>query len=237
MKTLLLATTIICYCASGQTENNVTGYLRPIDDGVFDSCDSVRTRALEFSQSIRDDVYFMELFPRSLGPLLSLFGSTGKRQDAVAWISKYRPEQSSYALLYYVDGKYTFRCRDIQGSFMELSGPAGNPLALKSLGGKGVIWHFYFTPINAAHVFVVTNVSLDALDGEALMAEVKEQLKARVVYLYIRNDPWFLGVAPNPVPYILADSYRRLTEEQYRASRTLTCYSTSICRLGPSVFN
>jgi hypothetical protein len=237
MKTLLLAATIICCSAAGQTENNVTGYLRAMDDGAFDSCDSVRTRALEFSQPIKDNVYLMELFPRSHGPLLSLFGSTGKRQDAVAWISRYRPERSPYALLYFVNGTYALRCRDIQGRFMELSGPTGNPLALRSLGGNGEIWHFYFTPINAAHVFVVTNASLDALDGESLMAEVAERLKARFVYLRVRNDPWFLSVAPNPLPYIFADSYKRLTEEEYSASRSLTCRTNSRCVLGPSVLN
>jgi hypothetical protein len=228
---------IICLGTAGQADDGMIGHLRAVDDGVFDSCEAVQTRALQLSASIKDAVYFMELFPKSHGALQSLFGSEGTGQAASAWIRKYRPEQSPYALLYFVNGMSTLRCRDTQGRFAELSGPRGSPLALKTLGLGGMMWHFYFTPINAAHVFVVTSAPLDTVDGEALMAEVQERLQARVIYLYVRNDPWFLGVAPNPVPYILADSYKRLTEEQYQESRTLTCYSTSRCRLGPSVFN
>jgi hypothetical protein len=233
----VVAAAIICCQAAGQTDNGMIGHLRALDDAAFESCDVVHAQALERSHSIKEAIYFMELFPKSRGALQSLFGSEGTGQAAARWISKYRPEQSPYALFYFVNGKYTLRCRDIQNRFVELSGPGGSPLALKSPVANSKIWHFYFTPINAAHVFVVTSAPLDTLDGEALMAEVQERLQARLVYLYVRNDPWFLGVAPNPVPYILADSYKRLTEEQYQASRTLTCYSTSRCRLGPSVLN
>ena len=237
MKTLLVATALLCCSAVGQNTTGRFGYLRSVDETVFDSCSGVEVLALEVSRKIDDDVYFMQLFPKGRAPHVSIFGSEGYGQDATAWLLKHRPKEFPYAVFYFAKGSYTLRCRDTQGRSLEVTGPLGSPPLLKVPSGSAKIWHFYFTPINAAHVFVVTDAPLDALDGEALMAQVKERLNANYVYLYIRNDPWFLGEAPDPLPYIFTDSYQRMTEDEYRASRTMTCYSDSRCLVGPSVYN
>jgi hypothetical protein len=100
--------------------------------------------------------------------------------------------------------------------------------------GEAEIWHFYFTPINNAHVFAITNIPLGRLDGEALIARVTELLKARHTDLYVRDDPWFLGVAPDALPYLFADYFKKITFSEYRATRTMRCDTIYGCKVGPS---
>ena len=108
------------------------------------------------------------------------------------------------------------------------------PLDLDLPSGKAEIWHFFITPINVAHVFVITKAPLKTVDGDALMARVTKLLSARNVFLYVRNDPWFFGEVFDPLPFYFADEFKPVTLEQYLASPTLTCYTGSGCGLGLS---
>ena len=119
---------------------------------------------------------------------------------------------------------------------MKLSGPVGghSPLDLNLAVGKVEILHFYFTPINNARVFAVTDAPLDVLDGSGLVAQVKELLSARHMNLYVRNDPWFLGFAPDPLLYLFTDSFKRISYAEYQATRTMSCDTLYDCKVGPS---
>jgi len=86
-----------------------------------------------------------------------------------------------------------------------------------------------------AHVFVTTEVALDKINGDEVLAEVTRRLEARYVFLAIRSDPWFYGYSGDTAPYAYADLSNALTEEEYAASRTITCTTGSKCRLGPSL--
>jgi hypothetical protein len=90
------------------------------------------------------------------------------------------------------------------------------------------------TPENMAHVFVVTSIPLEEIKSEELIAKVKEHLGARFMFLYVRNDPWFLGYSQNTVPYIFTDSFIRLSAEDYRKTKTMVCYSDTGCRVRTS---
>jgi hypothetical protein len=206
-----------------------------LDDVVFQSCDEVLSRAVQLASPIQEPAYVMELYPKSRGRVLA-FPAEVTASYAARWLSSHDLKEYPYALFYFVNGGYTLRCRDIGGRFVRLSGPFGaaSPLDLKLPAGNAEIWHFYFTPINNAHVLVVTEIPLDVLDGRALMAQVKELLSARQMDLYVRNDPWFLGVAPDALPYLYTDSFTRPTYAEYQATRTMICSTMYACKVGAS---
>jgi hypothetical protein len=224
----------VSVAAGGQQMRGAAPILHAVDDSLFHSCNEVESKAREFSRDIKDRVYTMGVFPRNGRFLYAGFLSEGYARHAVTWLAGYEPRSSPYALFYFVDGAYTFRCRDDQSHLLESTGPEGDPLQLKLAEGRAAIWHFFFTPINVAHVFVVADVPLTSLSGDQLLAEVTQRLGARVVFLYVRNNPWFLGYSPNSAPYIFTDSFKTITEEQYRASRTLVCYTGQKCGVVPS---
>jgi hypothetical protein len=205
----------------------------PLDDYVFQNCEDVLSRAVEYSGNVHESAYLLELYPKNQGRVGPPFPSEMTATYATRWLASHDPKTLPYALFYFVKDSYTLRCRDDRGRFAQLSGPFGShsTLDMKSVAGRAEIWHFYFTPTNVAHVFVIAETPVDALDGQALMAQVKELLNARYLFLYVRNDPWFLDVAPNPLPYLFTDSFKRITEREYQETRMLTCYSNSGCKV------
>jgi hypothetical protein len=204
-----------------------------LDDSVFKSCSDVLARALDLSRRIQETAYVMELFPRTQGQVGPPFPSEATAPFAAKWLASYDPKDHPNALFYFAADSYTLRCRDNAGNYVDLSGPSGSagPLQTRLGSGTAEIWHFYFTPINNAHVFVVTNIALEAIDGEALMAQVTKLLEARHISLYVRNDPWFLGAAPDALPYLFTDSFKTISEAEYRMSRTLDCDTSYGCKL------
>jgi hypothetical protein len=201
-----------------------------LQDSVFQSCDEVLNRAVALSADIRESAYVMELYPQSRGTAAYAFPSEVTAASAASWIASHDTKSLSGGLFYFVKGAYTLRCRDNQGRYEKLSGPFGaaSPLELDLGVGKGEIWYFYLSQTNRnALVYVVTDASLTALSqpGEIrLMNHVQELLNARFVQaIYLRNDPWFLGTAPNSLIYLFTDSFKRITLEEYKATKTLWC--------------
>jgi|HubBroStandDraft_6_1064221.scaffolds.fasta_scaffold569133_2 hypothetical protein len=208
------------------------GVFRPVDPALFNNCGQVESGARQLAREIPDRVFIMELYPRGQ-TLYFPFPSEFRRTPlAVNWLTSYHPQTSPYAMFYSVDGEYTFRCRDEQNKFVETSGSHGDTLQLTLSTGKAVIWHFDMTPEKMAHVFVVTATPLENINGEELMAEVKKQLGARFMFLYARNDPWFLGYSYDTLPYIFTDSDRKISAEEYRKTRTMVCYTDTRCGVG-----
>jgi hypothetical protein len=119
--------------------------------------------------------------------------------DRARWLNNYERETFPYALLYSVNGRYTFRCRDDQNGFVESSGPDGNPLQLTLSNGKAIIWHFDMTAEKMAHVFVVTAIPLQTINGEELMEKVRNnsvQDSCSSTFAMIRG---FLGILRTPI--------------------------------------
>ncbi len=214
---------------------STAGYFRSVDVALFHKCSQVEAASLKLAREVQDRAFFMEVFPRNKNSLFFPFPTEYSLTSlAIRWLNNYESETSPYALLYSVDGQYTFRCRDDQNKFIESSGLGGDPLELTLSNGKGVIWHFDMTPEKMAHVFVVTAIPLESINGEELMSSVKKQLGARFMFLYARNDPWFLGYSQNTLPYIFSDSFRRISAEEYRKTLTMVCYSNTKCAVGIS---
>lgn len=235
LKPLLLTIIVFIASADAQSVIGTSGYLEPLNEGSFQNCGSVLARAKELADGIQKPVFMMELFPKSRA-LFFPFASEGYGVQAQRWLAAHKETPTPFALLYFVDNQYTLRCRDSDGRSVKLLGPGGDPLALGLGADQTEIWHFFFTPVGAAHVFVVTAADLKTIDGDALLALVTRRLGARFVYMYVRNDPWFLGVSPDPLPYVFADTSKAPSREQYIATETLTCYTNSPCKLGPSLF-
>jgi hypothetical protein len=211
------------------------GLFRPVEADLFHDCGGLATAATKLARAVPDRAFVMELFPKNEHSLFYPFASeTVITPLAIQWIDKYQPTNFPYALLYWVDGKHTLRCRDDQHRFTESSGPDGDVLQLRLSAGNAVIWHFFVTPVDVAHVFVVTQIPLNKIDGQELMREVKRQLGARYVFIYTRNDPWFFGYSPDTLPYIFTESFKRISELEYLGTNTAVCDSDTGCRVWPS---
>jgi hypothetical protein len=203
---------------------------RALDDSVFQSCNEVLNHAVALSADVSESAYVMELFPKSKGTAVYTFPSEVTSASAASWIASHDTKGIPHALFYFVRGAYTLRCSDNNGRYTQLSGPFGaaSPLELDIGPGKGEIWYFYLTQTHRnAFVFVVTDVPLKSLstsDEAMLIARVKELLNARFVQsIYLRNDPWFLGTAPNSLTYLFTEPFKRITLEEYKATTTLWC--------------
>lgn len=205
---------------------------KALDDSAFRSCDDVLARALDLSADIHESAYMMELYPKSRGPAAQGLTSETTGLQAASWIASHDTKALPDALFYFIKGAYALRCRDTKGRHVELSGPSGaKPLELDIGSGKGEIWYFWVRglPFNDhnAFVWVVTDVSLKSLtkpEEIQLIEHVKELLNARFVQsVYLRNDPWFLGTAPNSLIYLFTDSFPKMTLEEYKATKTLWC--------------
>jgi hypothetical protein len=237
--TKLILFAFVCFDTLANGQLGPIQHPQALDDSVFQSCDDVLSRALEISSKIREPAYVMELFPRTQGRVGPPFPSEVTAAYAARWVANYDLKAHPYALFYFAGGSYTMRCRDNGGRYVKRSGPSGvsGPLDLKLAAGKAEIWHFYFTPINNAHVFVLADIPLSPLDGEGLMAKVKELLSARHINLYVRrNDPWFLGVAPDALPYLFTDHFNKITLPEYQATPTMSCETVYGCKVGPSSY-
>lgn len=208
-----------------------------LDDRVFQSCDDVLHRAVALSTDIRESAYVMELYSQSRGSLDYLFASETKSSESTGWIASHDTKSIPYALFYFIKGAYTLRCRGKDGGYVKLSGPPGgaSPLDLEIGSGKAEIWYFSLTPdYRNAFVYIVTDISLNTLsepDETRLMEHVRELLGARFVQaVYLRNDPWFLGAAPNSLMYLFTDSFKGITLEEYRATKTMWCNQKTGCK-------
>ena len=198
----------------------------PISTTLFHSCSDVEAEAKALAKNITDPINVMELYSSNPHGLTSpfLMDAGGVLPQAEGWINSYRAMgPPPGALLFSVDGKYTFRCRDDQGHVVESSGAGGDPLQLVVPGGKAEIRYFSISPQGMAHVFIVTDRALDEVNGEDLMAQIKQRLHTRSTFIYIRDDPWFLGYSGDSGPYIFADQFEPITRDEYLKTRTIYC--------------
>ena len=215
-----------------QQAGGTGGVLRPVDEDLFVSCNEVEKAALALTRQFSDRT--MQLFPRDRGTLFFPFPSEQHTGAAMNWIASHPLQNFPYALFYSVNAGFKFRCRDNKNQSVETWSPQGDPLELRVPGGKAVVWHFFVTVGNAAHAFVVTDVALNRLGGAELLDQFKQHLGARVVYLYARNDPLFLGYSPDSLPYIFTESFKRMTREEYGRTETMTCFTDQGCSVGRS---
>lgn len=218
-----------------QTPYGVSGLVQRVDGAQFHNCAQVEAIALQARERIRDYAYNLELLPQSPTSAFFAFPSESGAAVRMKWLAGYHPERSPIASFYSVGGAYTFRCRDDQNRLMESSGPEGDPLRLKLGTGEAVISHFSMSGKQIAYVMVIIDVALDSLDGEELLAEVTRRLNARVVFLFVRNDPWFFDYAPDSLPFLFTDKVKRLTEAEYAATETIVCYSDQRCKVVSSL--
>lgn len=235
----IVACSVLALSVNGQRFSFSLHFPEKVPVATFDSCGGAEESAKELSKAIPDPVYVMELFPSDqytqFFPFLTDRG--GYLQQALSWLTSYRNQAlPPRALIYVVNGGYAFRCRDNHEHFAEAYGPGGDPLQLKTAAGKAEIWHFSITPEGLAHVFIVTDRALGDVDGEDLMAQVKQKLGTHFTFLYVRNDPWFLGSSSDAAPYIFAaDRFKFITEEDYRNSKTMLCRTDIGCKVSPNM--
>lgn len=228
IKALIICT--FCLTAPAQTLD-ARGTAHPVEDGLFRNCNDVMSFAMTLTSGIKEPVFFIQLFPSGHASLFSPFVSDGTSWAAAEWVAKYQPLGFPYALLYRVDGTFVMRCRDYENHLWELTSSERNPLIFNLPVGQVRLLHFYKTIGNVAHVFAVTDIALSKVAGDDLLAAVTQELGARIVFLYVRNDPWFFGYAPDSLPYIFADMNKKLTEKQYEVTRSMVCVSGQGCRV------
>ncbi len=208
---------------------------RALEDSAFGSCGEVLKQAVALSAEIHQPAYVMELYPRTRGSVEYLFPSEETVEAAARWIASHDAKTMPGALFYFSKGAYTLRCRDNQGRYMKYGPPGAlSPLDVKVGSGKGEIWYFYRRREDRhGFAYIVTDVSLESLtqpDEIRLMIQVQELMNARFVQaVYLRNDPWFLGTAPNSLIYLFTDAFPKITLEQYRASKTMWCNENGGC--------
>lgn len=208
-------------------------FRQALPDVTFQNCRDVLNRALDVGAEIQNVAYVMELFPASQGSLDTPFVSEGAGAEAAKWLASHDPKSYTYAVFYFASGAYSMRCRDNGGRYQEFSGPSGRtgPLDLKLASGRARIWNFEFSPVGFADVLVVTDLPLTEVDGPALRAEVAKLLGAPRVSLYVRNAPWFVGVAWNALTFLFTDSFKKPTEEEIRSSKVLWCFMAPQCEI------
>jgi hypothetical protein len=214
---------------NGQRTNRIN-YLRlPLDSRIFESCAEVEKVAREADPPTKDRVYTIELFARKKGAFSLAFPSEHSVSDVTQWIAANKNKTFPTAMFYAVDGRYKFRCRDSQNRLSQTTGAEGDPLQLSVTGGKAEIWHFDLYNVYMAHLYVVTDVPLDKIDGKDVLAQASRKLGARFAFLYIRRDPWFYEHSLDATPYIFSDWSKVLDGEQYRATQTLDCMTGHGC--------
>jgi len=228
---------VSCVSAFAQLRTDSSRFIvQTLDDALFHDCGQVEKVARNAQIGVSGRAYQIQFAPRNGKVLVSPFLSEGTGWGAFKWVSTFRGKKLAQATLYFLDGASTFLCRDDQNHFVESAWPNEDAFKLTVLGGTAKIWHFHFSPVNAAHVYVVTSAPLESLRGGDLLSEVARRTGARFVYLYVRNDPWFFDYSPDSRPYIFADGFKSITEDEYRATRTLVCDSNEGCMLSQSQF-
>jgi len=169
----------------------------------------------------------MVLFPIGGRSPYFPFLSERSLDDIATWISDSAAGTTSYGLLYLIGESYLFRCRDDQGRTTELAGPKGNPLQFEN----GITFLHFEMALDYANVYLLSKGPLKAIDGAGLLANVTRRLGVRRVFLFVRNDPWFLAEARNTLPFAFTQGYPKISLEEYRASQTLMCYTFEQCHL------
>src|SRR5258708_7822886 len=213
----------LCLLASAAalSAQRINHFRIPLDNSVFDNCAEVEKVARDLPA--KDPVYTVELFSRQKGSFSFPFPSEHSLANVTQWIAEIKNRAFPAAMFYAVDGRFRFRCRDSQNRLSQTTGAEGDPLQLLLPGSRTEIWHFDLSNVYMAHVYVVTDLALDRIDGKDLLAQVTQRLGARFVFLYIRRDPWFYDHSLDSTPYIFADWSKALDAEQYRATPTLDC--------------
>lgn len=230
---LIFAFCVATLTASAQRFSNSLHFPQKVPLPTFESCGDAEASAKQFSKAIPNRVYVLELLPSNqqslFVPFLSDAGGFLWQALRYSYRSQAPPPR---AILYFVNGRYAFRCRDNHEHFTESSGPDGNPLRLGIAPSKDEIWHFSITEEGMAHVFIVTDQPLDEVDGGELMAQLREKLGMKVGFVYVRNDPWFFASSGDAAPYIFAaDRFKPMSEEEYLNGKTLVCRSDIGCKV------
>ena len=227
----ILVVAFLCLSVFAQRNSIYNNTPLPVDENLFRSCIDVERVAQQVRPNIPDRVYTVELYSERRGTPVFPFPSDSLPTDATRWMGNRELTPSPFAMFYSVNGGYKFRCRDLQNRFVESTGSGSDPLRLDIVTGATVIWHFNITARHMAHAFVVTDASLERLNGKQLLDEVAQRIGARFLFLYVRNDPWFYGYSSDSTPYLFADSLKPITEEEYRATRTMECSTDQGCRV------
>jgi hypothetical protein len=235
-RVILLCTFFAPSIVFAQQRYGASGFLQRLDDDLFHDCARIKEIALQSTESIHDSVYNLVLVPQSSASAFFSFPSDSSTAMPIKWLATYRSDRLPIASFYSVGPEYSFHCRDSHNRLVNSSGPEGDPLQLNLTDGGTYILHFSLFGKRSARVMIVTNSALDTLNGEMLLTEVTRRLDARFVYLYVRNDPWFLGYSSDTLPYVFTDGVRRLTEAEYRATRTMVCETDRGCKLVPSLY-
>jgi hypothetical protein len=230
-----IALIVLCSAAIAHAQLGPALHPHALEPVTFQNCDAVLSRALSLSADIHEYAYVMELYPGSKGRLDYAFPSEVTASYAARFLAGFDPKVHPNALFYFVGGTYTLRCRDTTGRYVERVGPFGasGPLHLTLASGKATIWHFFTWQAGGAQVFVITKTPLDALDGAALMARVKEFLHVRGLMLWVRNDPWFFNQEFNPLGYLFTGAYKRISYAGYRSTPIMRCDNTYGCKVSP----
>ena len=220
--------------APAQPTSRIDHVRLSVDEATFGSCSQVESLAERAVPSTGDAVYTVEVSSREKSSFAVPFLSDRSTGQVAQWIAEQAPKAYPFAMLYKINGRYAFRCRDSRDRLSETHDASGNPLDLSLVGGHGVIWHFDLYNSHMAHVYVVTNMSLGQINGDQVLDQVTKLLQARYVFLYIRRDPWFLGYSLDAAPYVFSDSSKLLDDAAYRASLTLACVTNQGCQVGSS---
>jgi len=222
---------LLCWAATAQRGGRINHVRIPLDETAFGSCASVEEFARAFDPGLRDHIYTLELYTRDKGSPAAPFASERHLNSVTQLVARQRPLTFPIAMFYSIDGRYHFRCRDASNRETDKAGSAGDPLQLPTRTGRAEILHFDLWNNYMAHVYVVTGTSLNDIGGEALLAQVTQLLKAHYVFLYVRQDPWFLEYSLDPAPFIFADASKAISDEVYRATQTLICETGHACHL------
>lgn len=164
MKRKLIAVLcVIALSASGQQVNPVLHFRQKVPPATFGSCLDVESYAKGLLKEVQAAVYVMELFPPDQYSLFYPFPTEGGYLHlALTWLRSYQSQRlPPRAILYFVKGRYAFRCRDNHENFSVSNGPNGNPLQLQIGPGNTEIWHFSITENGLARVFVITDQTLE----------------------------------------------------------------------------
>jgi hypothetical protein len=198
----------------------------PVEPSLFKSCDGLSEIARGYAERLTSPVGIVHLFPINNSPHLPFPSDTTINQSLI-WLNSPATD-IPVAVLYSFGDRYTFKCKTGTGQIVVTSEPNGDdPLHLQS-GGNARILHFNLNSDGYnANVYVVADGPLTEALGVALLDEVTQRMGVRVLALYVRNDPWFYDFAPDSTMYHFVDVSKRLSDEEFRRTHTMVCYSYS----------
>src|SRR5690349_13575436 len=103
---------------------------RPLAPELFGDCGQVETSVMLAAQGTSESAFYVGVFPSGGKSLYSSSLSEGSSPGTAAWLARYSPRTSPFALLYLVKGAHSFKCRDNQGHMWQSAGQEGDPLRL-----------------------------------------------------------------------------------------------------------